>query len=261
MLLSFPTLHPELWTGASLEGLCFFDPGLNEDILTGAFRPDELPLDSKTATALINDCLRFGEQFKDPSEMAYFGAMTSDDFYEGSSMSIQKQLTRQFDDGLGTKQEREAKEARAKAQFILLLAWFFEERMIELAGLEQGIKANWKSMDQTLGLDDEDRINERVVNLGNVQSHTGGAMDDQTLSFPWQRVIEALPAFLPEEAILVCSDQDVIEAWTELSIDFVEDKKNGMRTATLPAWMFAGRRQAPEGMPMALKSVTVGIVK
>jgi len=260
MLLSFPNLHPELWTGSPLEGLKFFDPGLNEASFDKAFRPEDLPLDHKTATALINDCINFGEQFKDPGEMAYFGAVTTDDFYEGSSMSIQAQLTRQFDDGQGSKQEREEKEARSKAQFILLLAWFFEERMIELAGLEKGVKATWESMDKTLGVDDEDRINERVVDLGNAQSHTGGVSDGQTIPLPWQRVIEALPAFIPEDTILVCSDNEILDAWEELDIEFSESD-NEIRTATLPAWKFAGRRRAPEGVPTALKNVTVGIVK
>ncbi|BDQ36037.1 hypothetical protein SYK_03970 [Pseudodesulfovibrio nedwellii] len=260
MLLSFPNLHPELWTNGPLKGLKFLDPGLNEASFDQAFRPEDLPLDHNTATALINDCINFGEQFKDPSEMAYFGAVTTDDFYEGSSMSIQAQLTRQFDDGQGSKQEREEKEARSKAQFILLLAWFFEERMIELSGLEKGIKARWKSMDTTLGVDDEDRINERVVDLGNAQSHTGGVSDGQTIPLPWQRVVEALPAFIPEDTTLVCSNSEIIDAWEELDIEFSENE-DGMLTATLPAWKFAGRRRAPEGTPTALKSVTVGILK
>lgn len=260
MLLSFPHLHPELWTGSPLEGLTFFDPGLNEASFDEAFRPENLPLDPKTATALINDCINFGEQFKDPGEMAYFGAVTTDDFYEGSSMSIQAQLTRQFDDGQGSKQEREEKEARSKAQFILLLAWFFEERIIELDGLEKGIKDSWKSMDNTLGVDDEDRINERVVDLGNAQSHTGGVSDGQTIPFPWQRVIEALPAFIPEGSMLICSNREILDAWKELDIEFSENE-DGMLAATLPAWKFAGRRRAPEGMPNSLKSVTVGILK
>nr|WP_321514393.1 hypothetical protein [uncultured Pseudodesulfovibrio sp.] len=260
MLLSFPNLHPELWAGSPLDGLKFIDPGLNEGSFDNAFRPEGLPLDHKTATALIKDCISFGEQFKDPAEMAYFGAVTTDDFYEGSSMSIQAQLTRQFDDGKGSKQEREEKETRSKAQFILLLAWFFEERMIELAGLENGVKASWKSMDTTLGVDDEDRINERVVVHGNAQSHTGGVSDGQKIPFPWQRVIEALPAFISPETTLVCSDSEIVAEWKELDIEFSENE-NGMLTATLPAWRFAGRRRAPEGMPSAIKTVTVGIVE
>lgn len=260
MLLSFPNLHPELWSAQPVEGLKFFDPGLAQEPVEGGYRPDSLPLDSKTATALINDCINFGEQFKDPSEMAYFGAHTADDFYEGSPNSIRAQLERQFADGQGGKEEREMKEARSKAQFILLLAWFLEERLMELDNLEKGVRNSWKTMDKTIGVDDEDRLNERVVDLGSAQSHTGGASDGQSIPLPWKRVIEALPAFIPEDTVLVCADNDVIETWEEQGIEFSVEK-DGLMTATLPAWKFACRRSAPEDMPTALQEVTVAIIK
>ncbi|BCS87008.1 hypothetical protein [Pseudodesulfovibrio sediminis] len=261
MLLSFPYLHPSLWSGEPLEGLTFFDPGLVEKPFDNGFRPDNLPLDFKNANALINDCINFGEQFKDPSEMAYFGAVTADDFYEGSSMSIQAQLTERFTDVLEKNQkEREEKEARSKAQFVLLLAWFFEERMIELQGLEQGVKDSWKSMDKTMGVEDEDRLEKRVVDLGSAESHTGGVSDGQTIPLPWKRVIEALPGFIPEGTVLVCGDKEVQEAWEEYGIEFSQEK-DGLFTATLPAWKFAGRRRAPEDMPLALRDVTVAVIK
>jgi len=260
MLLSFPNLHPELWPGTPVKGLKFFDPGLAAEPFETGFRPDGLPLDPKTAAALINDCINFGRQFKNPSEMAWFGAQTADDFYEGSSMSIQSQLTRTFDDGMGTKAEREMKDARAKAQFVLLLAWFFEERMLELDGLEKGVKNAWKGMDQTLGVDEDDRLNDRVVSLGSAESHTGGASDGQAIPFPWKRVVEALPGFIPEGTVLVCADPEIVAAWEEQGIEF-NDAHDGLKAATCPAWKFACRRRAPEGMPLALKDVTVAVIK
>lgn len=266
MLLSFPYMHPELFPGDVMPGVRFFDPGLTEESGENAFRPESLPMDSRTATSLINDCINFGEQFKDPGEMAYFGAMTTDDFYEGSSMSIQAQLTRQFQDSQGGKEERERKEAASRSQFILLLAYFFEEKMIELASIEQGVKDTWKAMDTTLGVDDEDRLNERVVSLSAAESHTGGKSDGQMVPLPWKRIIEALPSFVPQDTILVCSDSDIIAAWDDLDISFAPaDVKLGLPegalVSTLPAWQFAGRRKAPEGMPQALEDVTVAIIR
>jgi len=260
MLLSFPQMHPELWFGKKVDGLTFFDPGLTDEPVGNVFRPQDFPLPPKSARALIRDSINFGEQFKDPAEMAYFGAVTADDFYEGSSMSIQAQLTRQFDDGTGSKQEREDRDARSKAQFILLLAWTFEERLMELRGLEKGVRNGWDSMDKSLGMDEEDRLNERVVDLGNALSHKGGLGEAKDVMLPWQRIIESLPAFLPEETVLVCSDQAVLEAWQEYGIEFVEDEE-GRLAATLPAWKFGCRRKAPTGLPMALRDVTVAIFK
>lgn len=265
MLLSFPYMHPELFPGAGIEGLRFLDPGMEDVPGAGAYRPETLPMDAKTARALINDCINFGEQFKDPSEMAYFGAMTPDEFYEGSPMSIQSQLTQRFADGQGGKEEREGREAVSRAQFILLLAWFFEERMLELQSIEQGVRESWKSMDTTLGMDDEDRVEGRVLDLSQAQSHTGGVSDGRSIPLPWQRIIEALPAFVPPRTVLVCADSDIIATWKESDIEFSPADAEiglpeGARVATLPAWRFAGRRKEPARQPLALKDVTVAII-
>lgn len=266
MLLAFPYMHPELFPDDSISGITFFDPGMTETADEGCFRPDGLPLDPKTATALINDCINFGEQFKDPGEMAYFGAVTADDFYEGSSMSIQAQLTRQFEDGQGGKEEREVREATARAQFILLLAWFYEERIMELVSIEQGVKDSWKSMDQTLGVDEDDHIDGRVLDLGNVESHTGGASDGQNVQLPWQRSIESLPAFIDKDVVLVCPVPEIIEVWDDLGIEFADADNSlglpaGTQVATLPAWKFGGRRKEPANMPLAKNELTVAVIR
>lgn len=263
MLLSFPHMHPAL-SATAVEGIRFFDPGLGEEGDERFFRPESLPMDQRTAKSLINDCINFGEQFKDPGEMAYFGAVSADDFYEGSSMSIQAQLTRQFDDGKGTKDERERKEAASRAQFILLLAWSFEEKMMELASIEDGVKKSWKSMDQTLGVDDEDRLDERVLDLGNRESHTGGVSDGQNVRLPWARIIEALPAFVPQDTVYVCTDKEIIESWDDMGIVFApagDDMPKGTEVAVMPAWQFAGRRREPDNMPLSKTEITVAIIR
>lgn len=265
MLLSFPYMHPELIPAELMERVSFFDPGMTDASDETSFRPATLPMDPKTASALIADCINFGEQFKDPSEMAYFGVMSTDDFYEGSSMSIKAQLTQRFNDGQGFKEERVRKEGIAKAQFILLLAWFFEEKMIELASIEKGVKDTWKSMDTRLGMDDEDRIEGRVLELSTAESHTGGVSDGQSIPYPWKRIIEALPAFIPTETVLVCADKEILSIWDDLEIEFAQPERDdlpiGALVATLPAWKFAGRRNEPKELPFALTELTVAIVR
>jgi hypothetical protein len=266
MLLAFPYMHSYLFPENLVPTIRFFDPGMLDEPDESAYRPEGLPMDRKTATALINDSIRFGEQFKDPGEMAYFGAVTSDDYYEGSSMSIQAQLARQFDDGKGGKQERERKEILSRAQFVLLLAWFFEEKMLELQGIEQNVKNAWQSMDQGLGVDDEDRLESRVVDLSSAQSHTGGASDEQEVQLPWQRIIEALPAFLDRDVVLVCVDQEIYSFWDDLDIPFAPADAGlglpeGAQVATQPAWRFAGRRRAPAKPGASDSEVTVAVIR
>jgi len=266
MLLSFPYMHPELFRTTSVSGLRFFDPGLHDELGENAFRPKGLPMNFQTATALIRDCISFGEQFKDPGEMAYFGAQTTDDFYEGSSLSIQAQLSQRFNDGRDGKEEREKRETVSRAQFILLLAWFFEERMIELRGLEKGVKDTWKSIDDTLGVADEDRLEGRVLDLGSVESHTGGVSDGQAISLPWQRIVESLPAFIPDETVLVCADAEIIAQWDDMELPFSSADKSlglpeGTRIVTQPAWKLSGRRKAPEALPLAACELTVAVIR
>ena len=118
----------------------------------------------------------------------------------------------------------------------------------------------WDSMDQSLGVDEDDRLNERVTSLGNAMSHTGGASDGQEIPLPWQRVVEALPAFVPEDTVLVCTDPEIFGVWEEYGIEFKEDEE-GCFVATLPAWKFGCRRSEPKNMPMALRELTVAILK
>jgi hypothetical protein len=265
MLLSFPYMHPECVPGALVPGLSFFDPGLAGEPGEHAFKPEGLPLDAKTATALIRDSISFGEQFKDPGEMAFFGVMTPDDFYEGSPSSIKAQLMQRLSEGQGGGADRVAVEARARAQFTLLLAWAFEERMLEVLNLEQGVRDSWKSMDTTLGLDDEDRTEERVLTLGNAQSHTGGASDGQHIALPWERIIEALPTFLPRDAVLVCAVPEIIATWQDIGIAFgpadaALGLPEGSRMATAPAWRLAGRRKMPDTLPDSARDLSVAII-
>jgi hypothetical protein len=69
-----------------------------------------------------------------------------------------------------------------------------------------------------------------------------------------------LPAFVPEDTVLVCADPEIFEVWEEFGIDF-EQGEDGLMHATAPAWKFGCRRREPQGMPAALKGLTVAILK
>ena len=53
MLLAFPYMHSYLFPEDLVPGIRFFDPGMQGEPDESAYRPEGLPLDSKTATALI----------------------------------------------------------------------------------------------------------------------------------------------------------------------------------------------------------------
>ncbi|WP_243546518.1 hypothetical protein [Pseudodesulfovibrio tunisiensis] len=263
MLIYFPSMHPGTLTNRIVSGSLFFDPGLTADRNEACFRPEGLPLDPAAAQSLVRDCVAFGEQFKDPAEMAYFGVQTSEEFYaKDRASAIQQELLNRISGNAGEKAEHEA---RARAQFVLVLAWSFEERMLELQGIEQGVKRSWgKFFDETLGMDEEDRREEKVLNVEQALSHTGGVTDGLRVDLPWQRMIEALAVLLPEDSVLVCTDEAVASQWRDMDIEFVpaagDDLPEGAQTARVPAWRLAGRRSAPKSMPHVLRDMTVVLV-
>jgi hypothetical protein len=89
--------------------------------------------------------------------------------------------------------------------------------------------------------------------------------DGREVQLPWERIIEALPLFIPEDTVLVCSDPEIIAAWEDREVDFSPaDPKLGLpegaRVATMPAWRFAGRRKPPESLPAAVGQLSVAII-
>lgn len=258
MLIHFPCMHPELIPAELTDKAVFLDPGFgDEGNADFYFRPDSLPLDAARGRALIEDCMRFGAQFKDSSEMAFFGAFTPEDYYEESTSTIKHELMTRLSGE--TKEEGGAE--IANAQFTLMLAWHLEEGLMESRGLEQGIRDSWKKFDNSLGMDEAEAATEGMA-LGKVLGETASPAVMTTL--PWQRVMEAMSAFVPDAAVLLNLDAGARAVWEELGIEFVSpagdsDLPENILTASAPAWKFAGRKRQPEKLPWTSRKVTVGI--
>ncbi len=260
MLIYFPAMHVELLPVEPVEGALFFDPGLaDQKPVKGYFRPEGLPVGAAQGQALIRDCMNFGRQFKDSSEMAFFGIHTPDEYFEESTSSIKGELMMRL------KGETKAGERPdvANAQFTLMLAWHLEESLIEAKGLEKGVRASWEKFGETLGMEEGDD-DDRGMALSKVMSSAAPGSDSAV--FPWQRVMEALPAFLPSDAVLVTGAGDAYDVWQEYGIEFfsVPDELNlpaGAIMAEAPAWKLAGRKALPEKLPWAAKRVKVAVVR
>lgn len=254
MLINFPAMHSELIAKTCSADAQLFDPGLAEGD-EGRFRPEDLPIEQKMASALLRDSISFGEQFKDPAEMAFFGAHTPEDYFAESTGTIKNQLLASIGATASPKGKVDPEAPKRRAQFILLLAWATEERIVESLGLEQGVQASWGRMSEALGIDDEDRGSE----IGRIVSSTNAA-SPKGLRISWPRVLEGMTAFLPEDGRLLCSDSEIIEAWEDAGFDFSpagEDCPEGARTISAPAWRLAGRSRCPEELPFTDRTVTV----
>ncbi|WP_147821586.1 hypothetical protein [Salidesulfovibrio onnuriiensis] len=260
MLIHFPFMHVELLPVEPVAGALFFDPGLSGgEVGEGYFRPDGLPVSATQGQALIRDCMAFGRQFKDSSEMAFFGVNSPEEYFSESTSAIKGELMMRLKDEAPV----EASPEVANAQFTLMLAWHLEESIIETRGLEKGVRASWDKFGRTLGME-EGGEDEQELALGKVMSGTAPAGSGK--AFPWQRVMEALAAFLPGDAVLVTESGEAYDVWQESGIEFTPAPgelglPQGSLVAEAPAWKLAGRKRLPEKLPWTDRPVKVAVLK
>ncbi|MEF2144450.1 MAG: hypothetical protein V3573_03310 [Desulfovibrionaceae bacterium] len=262
MLLYFPQMHPECLAKPYIPGVLFFDPGLMGDNGIGRFRPEGLPLDEKSAHNLLEDCLRFGEQFVNPKDMALFGSHNTGTRRGESVSMLEGELTRRLGGERGKTATPEGAQA-AHAQFFLLLAWALEERFLELQGLSRGVQKVWDNFGATLGLGDDDSVERAELQLDSLVADTH-APEATWTGLAWPRLLEALLVFLPKDVCLVVDDAEIVSAWTEAGVSLTPATEEfGLPPETLmaeaPAWLLTGRTHAPQGRPLLERVVRVAV--
>jgi hypothetical protein len=224
----FPVLHRSLVRGALPGGVRFLEPGLAKVVPEGCFQPQGLPLPPVQAKRFLEESIRFGEQFKEPEEMRYFGVVPIDDFYSRTSMAIRSRLT--------TAEVPEVPLDLLNAQKTLLLRWFLEERQMEMESLEADIDRSMGSLDEILGLEAED---------GEVPPRAQTATADQDLEgFEVERVLlEAILQVLPDGMALFTSDTALLDRLRAQGISFEQDAEDAtMLKASVTGRDLVGQR-------------------
>ncbi|MGE4293276.1 MAG: hypothetical protein AB7E32_13835 [Desulfovibrio sp.] len=263
MLLHFPHLHPECVPGGPLPGVLFLDPGLDATSGENRYRPKGLPLNPTDARHLLDDCVRFGEQFANPKEMAFYGVQPRQQDRGESVSMLEAELKRRLVDGVAV-ENREADPQAARAQFLLLLAWTLEERVVELRTLSQGVEQAWNRFGSTLGVEGDDALDAAELRLDNLISNTH-APEGGIPSLPWPLLLEAVCVLAPEGAVLVVRDVEILAAFAEFGVEFaldaiVPDLPEGALFASAPAWKLAGMSKEPEKRPQLARVVRVASV-
>lgn len=257
MLLHFPHLHPECVPGGPLPGVLFLDPGLEtdpeRDVAAGRFLPAGLPLAPAEARRLLEDCIRFGEQFANPKEMAFFGVQDAGSGRKESVSVLESELRRRLGGGSAEASVPDGAPA-ARAQFLLLLAWSLEERLLELRHLSLGVEQAWDRFGASLGVEEDDGPDAAELRLDSLIAHTR-APESAGASLPWPLLLEAVCAFLPEDAVLVVRDAEISTALAENGLAFVPADEAlglppGATLAEAEAWRAAGLRRASEKRPL-----------
>lgn len=259
MLIYFPYMHAELVPFPLVDNALFLDPGVEpKPISQHYYRPQHLPVSSSQGAAMLNDFLAFGAQFKSSSEMAFWGAQSPEEYFNESTLTIKNELTARLHGESLTPEEVDNK---PNAHFILMLAWSLEKNVLASRVLEHALHVCWDDMEEGLGVGSED---ERLISLGRTVSDTMAPQGSTAL--PWQRILESLPPFLPDGAVLlVGAHEPWVAVWEEIGITFVENKENpelpaGSRVAQDHAWRFSGRSRCPKSMPWADIILSVAIL-
>lgn len=217
MFLYFPYMHSSLVSKEVSQFVYFLNPGIPlKDNAHRYWRPPNLPMDEALATKYLQECLNFGNQFKEPSELAYYAAFNMNDFYSHTSMAIKSELADWFENNHDGSESMREQENYLNAQMMLLLAWSLEENILELFELEQGLQNKWELFYDSVGFSEQEKqYNPYPVNK------TATLFDPQKISIlSWKRLLPWFLRYLPNDAYLLVTEKDIAKEWMENDILF-----------------------------------------
>ena len=213
-VLFFPWLHDELVKGPIPGGITFLDPGVApSDSRVLRWRPPDLPLEERAATRYTQESLRFGEQFRTSSELAYFSAGKLEDFYSQTSQSIRTQFSRR-ESSAGADSPTPA----LRGQMMLLLLWTLEEKVIEYLRLSEQFQEMGQAFQASLGLEEPD------------EEARPPLPEKETRGTPhplphWTKILPWFVYWMRDGDGLFIRDRDIVREWRErgLSLQPVRD--------------------------------------
>ncbi len=218
LIVHFPAMVSNLIPEPAGSLARFLNPGLYNKTNEKCFHPENLVLDTAEAKSFLSQSIQFGEQFRKPSDMAYFGVQKVNDFYSDTSLSLGWQISTYGQEESASEVDSE----RLKAQQLLILEYVFEEKMAELESMNRSLGHAWDAFDSSLGIEREDE-DFAVVDRGPVFT-----MDT---SANWKKLLWAFELFLPSNACLLLHGhnigrelEDAGAVWEKTSPDHFWDK-------------------------------------
>lgn len=256
MLIYFPQLHEEL-VSEKIEGASLFDPGVDRES-TGeisVFRPDDLPVEPQVCRSMVADFVSYGESLGDMFKLITNPMPDSKDQFGERSSAIENELKARISPSA---EEKNDEAAKIQNQVVLALVYAYEEKHLELAGLEQSLSDKWSGFGESLGID-EDEDDRKAMALGGLISHAPGAVGGSVL-LPWQKVLEGFAILLPENSMLVTADVEAVSFWRDREFDFYE--KEGLLSEKAlvlreKVWKLLGLSALPEEKPWLDREFTI----
>ncbi len=214
----FPWMHSQFLKCEIPSWVYFLDPGLSEKKNSNKYwRPDSLPLDTKTAQKYIEESLLFGRQFQDPREISYLGGQSFEDFFSDTSMAIRSEI-RHFGTSSDQDKMEQSGDQFVKAQMALLLAWYTEENVIGYQEIEQGLQGKWNDFWDALGI-----LKEDLDSLSLSSSFLTKSQIQEFSFYSWQKLMPWFLCFLREEAVLFFLDPEIYQTMVEHGVTFDRD--------------------------------------
>ncbi|WP_243366332.1 hypothetical protein [Fundidesulfovibrio soli] len=196
-------------------GVRLFDPGVAEgEGDADRFTPANLPMARPVAKAMLAQFVQLARESKTVADVSAFASGVYEDFHRNTTHAIRDQLQAavQGEDAAAKARER----ALSKAQTELCLAWALEEVARELKGLEARLDDQWKTFEQTLGMDGEDALDDD--GLGLVEGKP--SLVPSGPSVPSRVILDAVLAFLPDACGLLSRDAALRADWEEFGVAF-----------------------------------------
>ncbi|MGE4553033.1 MAG: hypothetical protein AB7D57_07970, partial [Desulfovibrionaceae bacterium] len=267
MLIIFPVMYPDLLSRPAPAGSLFLDSGYEDAPRPGAWRPEGLPLAPKAARQLVAEAVGFGEQFRHPGEMASYGLAPERRDPESSS-AIRGELLARVQ---GQAAPNPEDPARAQAQFVLLLAWFQQQRRAEAETLRRGAADARARLERSLtgasaGEPDvsagSDAPEAEALAIDAAMAHFDRPQPEDD-PLPWAGILTAAARFLPAGAQLWVVEPDAVAAFVAagaafapLAADAAAGLPAGTRRAEAPLWRLLGR-SAPGTDPVQTRSLVL----
>ena len=273
MLLYFPKMHPDLLPErvreALPEAVRFLDPGLADAHSAVHAAPEAAPFDRRTAKALLTDTLRFGESVASPRDILAQGLAQQYGqaglLSPESSGAVLGAVERSLSDAAGAAAPvaDASLDARKQAQMLLLLAWNLEERLLDLRGIEAGLKSSWERLGESVAQGDavvDDETDHEALALGRELSGMN-PLEASAEALPWRKLLESF-AVLTTGTLLCTAEAEIAAALAEAGVPeaALTLLPGAVRVFAAPAWRFLGLDRLPEARPWLAETLTLAVL-
>lgn len=281
----------------------FVEPGLGKKTSDALFwTPATLPVTGAEARGLQRELIAMGERFGSVRDVAFFAlsAETEDVMrkrQQDEEAALRAFIAQEKAENAGSdpaaKSQAQVRSEMLKnplleAQKVLLLARNLAEKAQELTSLQQNYEDVLNRMGKSLGIEVDAARNDIEENdisvsdvlkefpgLENVPDMLAGSGND-VLALSWRVLLDALVAFLPENAVLLTDDADLRAKLmengdavllsdaevAELCPEWAQDanavaQMSSLYSVSAPAWKILGHSAVPAERPWQSRVVRI----